>query len=334
MLEYLEYSDSDILERVDEYSLYCHYLGQIYQDPDFEPLIGKKYNSPIRPGDDAPSFNVFERWYNTGHILLNSEFLWKDHGSNLHGPMDIFDLVMFMHHLPSRIHAKWKICGDFNLGEAPSLAGFTNSSLLYHEPKYMEPINIKIKSRNFNARDLMYWNQFGVDEWTLNRFNCTAVDCYWLQDSKQVPLFPKGIGFAYRIFERYQLYFPLQEKKKRFRTNWTDVCIPGFKQLDRSRTDLCIITKSYKDIMCLSARGYNVIAPRGENIMLPAECIQWLQKTYKRTVTLFDNDDKHKAKFYPFEELHIPLDTGVKDPTDYCSRYGIEATDRLLKQLL
>ena len=52
-----------ILERVDEYSLYCYYMG-------YEPIIGKKYHSPLRKGDDDPSFVIFERKYLFWSLLL------------------------------------------------------------------------------------------------------------------------------------------------------------------------------------------------------------------------------------------------------------------------
>jgi hypothetical protein len=320
MDEYLMYSDNDILERVDEYSLYCHYLK-------FEPLIGKKYSSPIRLGDTDPSFAIFERKYGNGC----SEYLWKDQAVGTHGPQDIFDLIMALDNtIPTRIYAMWKVCGDFNLGGAP---GMPDGKLIFKEAQFVEPINIKIVSRQFNKRDLLYWAQFNVVEPILKAYNATALEAYWLVDSQQYPSYPKrNMGYSYRIFDKYQLYFPFADKKKKFRNNWIDSCIPGLSQLQGN--DLCIITKSYKDVMSLRSFGIDAISPRGENIMLPTECIAYLQRRYKRTVTLFDNDDKHKAAFYPFQELHIPIETGQKDPTDYCSAYGPKATKELLNHLL
>lgn len=320
MLEYLEYSDNDILERVDEYSLYCHYLG-------FDPLIGKKYSSPLRLGDNDPSFAIFEKKYSMDST--NSEFLWKDQALPLRGPKDIFDLVVYKFGLDNRLKAYIKVCSDFGLGGATSM---DVESLILKEIQYAEPIEITIKSHDFTRRDLAYWKQYNVSDVLLKHYNTTSIECYWLTKTQQYPSYPKGLGFAYRIFNKYQLYFPFHEKKRKFRNDWVETCIPGLKQL--TGTDTCIITKSYKDVMCLRGFGYDAISPRGENIMLPKECIEYLQKRYKRVVTLFDNDGKHKAEFYPFEEVHIPIETGQKDPTDYCSYYGIDATSRLLKEII
>ena len=68
--------------------------------------------------------------------------------------------------------------------------------------------------------------------------------------------------------------------------------------------------------------------------MLPPECISYLTRRYKRVVTLFDNDGKHKAEFYPFEEKHVPNEFVQKDITDFCAYYGHEKTSQLLKDLL
>jgi len=322
MLEYLEYSSDDILERVDEYSLYCHYLG-------YEIYLGKKYSSPIRFKDDDPSFSIFEHKYCFGTAEPSTEFLWKDHALNLHGPQDIFDLVKILNGYSFRAQAYWKICSDFGLGGAPVIEN--TADLIFKEPKYLEPIDIKVKSRPFNRRDILYWKQFNVTEDILRMFNCTPISCYWLTNTQTVPFYPKGLGFAYRVLDKYQLYFPFQAKKKKFRNNWDDRCVPGLSQLRHK--DICVVKKSFKDVMCMYSFGYDAVSPRGENIMLPDHIIRFIQKRYSKVVTLFDNDGKHKAAHYPFKELHIPIESLTKDPTDYCSKYGPAKTRELLKKL-
>ncbi len=319
MQEYLGYSDNDILERVDEYSLYCHYLG-------FEPIIGQKYSSPIRLGDDNPSFAIFERRYGFNTAIPISEFLWKDHAVATHGPQDVFDLITILCGYTSRIQAYWKVCSDFGIGGAAAMG---SNQILFKEPKYNIPIEIKVKSKSFSSREIRYWKQYNVTEAILKLYNCTSIECYWLTKTQQYPGYPKGLGFAYRIYDKYQLYFPFQEKQKKFRNNWTDVCVPGFQQLQH--TDICIVTKAYKDVMALRGFGYDAISPRGENIMLPVDVIEYIKNRYKTVFTLFDNDGKHKAAQYPFRMCQIPVESNQKDLTDYCAYFGIDATQNLLK---
>lgn len=314
-LETLLYDETDILERVDEYSLYCRYL-------EYQPLIGGKYRSPIRPGDDDPSFGLFERKYGHGP----HEFLWKDQAAGLHG--DVFDLVSRLFRI-DRWHAMQQVCNDAGIG------GFNNgaSSIVQYEPEYTADIDIRIISKQFTPADLNYWKQFNVTPPLLREYNVTSLKQYWLTKDQTYPCYPKGLGFAYRIWDKYQLYFPFAEKRRKFRNNWTDICVPGFLQL-KYKNPLCIVTKAYKDVLCLTSFGYEAVAPKGENILLPELCIKHLQKKYSRVVTLFDNDGKHKAAEYPFEELHVPIGSGEKDPTDYCDHYGPERTAEMLSLIL
>jgi hypothetical protein len=135
--------------------------------------------------------------------------------------------------------------------------------------------------------------------------------------------------YAYRIFDKYQLYKP---KPKEFYMDWTESCVPGFSQLER--TDLLVITKAMKDIMFFKSLGYDAIAPRAENMIPDPMLIQWIQKRYNRVITFFDNDGKTSPHLYPFQSVTIPLGTETKDPTDHCARYGVESTAELIKDLL
>src|SRR6266436_4358514 len=160
-------SDESILERVSEYSLYCHYLG-------FEPLLRTKYRSRIRTGnsDEFPSFSIFESHY------AHREYMWKDSGGQgLSG--DIFQLVkklMGYNGQESYQQVLAKIDFDFQLGfgsKEPPKQKIVN----YIAPIAI-PSEIRIKSRAFNQVELDYWLQFGVDTELLERFNTKAVELY------------------------------------------------------------------------------------------------------------------------------------------------------------
>ena len=314
-LDSLLYDETDILERVDEYTLYCRYLK-------YEPIIGGKYRSPIRPNDEDPSFGIYERKYGHGA----NEFLWKDQAAGVHG--DIFDLVSRIYMVP-RARAMLQVCNDANIGGIQ----VGEPKLVEYEARYTSDIHIKVVSKKFGYKELEYWKQYNVGVSLLKLYNVTPIQSYWLTAEQTYPSLPKGLAFAYRIWDKYQLYFPKAEKAKKFRNNWTDICVPGFLQL-RYDQPLCIITKAYKDVLCLRALGYEAVAPKSETTMLPKQCITHLQGRYSRVVTLFDNDGKHKAGEYPFEELHVPLASGTKDVTDYCAEYGSRGTEEMLSTIL
>lgn len=316
MLELDMLDEQEILENVDEYSLYCFYL-------EFEPVIGSVYNSRLRTVDDKPSFGIYERKYGGDRV---NEFMWKDQALPCNPNYgDIFDLVRVLYQLETRLEAMIKIATDFGL-----LAGTT--PLVKHlvvTPVRKELCRIRIKSRQFNFKDFQYWGKYNITEDILNHYNVKAVDYYFMYESDTYPRSPRGLMYAYRIFDRYQLYQP---NPKSFLMDWTDACIPGFNQL--IKTDLLVITKAYKDVMFFRSLGYDAIAPRAENMIPDPLLIEWVKQRYEKVVTFFDNDGKTSPHLYPFNTVVIPETTGTKDPTDYCAKYGVDAARQLIQQLL
>jgi len=327
-MDYLSFNETDILERVDEYTLYCHYLG-------FEVVIGAKYTCPDgirlsnnKPLDNNPSFGIFER--KTGGNMPH-EFLWKDQTYGYVG--DIFDLVQRTNGLPSRRDAIQLIAAEFGFGG--EFRGRT-AIIGQRQRKYLDPIKISIKSKPWTTRDLLYWDRGNIDQKILLNYYTYVLQCYWLTEGQVAPDVPRSMSFAYRIYDRYQLYFPyIKDRAYRFRSDWTEACVPGWHQLSKGILDLVIITKSMKDVMCLRSFGYEAIAVRSENTLLPIECIAALKKRAKRILVLFDNDGKHKGDEYEFEKIFVPklVDTD-KDPFDFCDNHGEEQSRKMLKSII
>lgn len=326
-MEYLLFSEQDILERVDEYALYCHYLK-------FQPVIGGKTAAPdglrLAMGlkhDNSPSFGIYTRKYGPGF----HEFLWKDQAAGIHG--DVFDLVKTMYRYRDRHDALLKVMADFGLGGTAPASDVADLTVI-PERKYSEPVDLSVKSRPFTLRDLLYWKQFHITQELLQYYNVTAIGCYWITLKQTAPDYPRGIGFAYRIWDKYQFYFPYAEKRFRFRHDWAEAYIPGHCQLQYDQPML-IITKSYKDVMCLRSFGYEAVAPRGESVVLPQLAINYYKKRYSKILVLFDNDMKHKGDAYEFPKVYIPrtLRADDKDASDFCSHHGYEPTAEMLSQL-
>lgn len=312
--------DADgILERVDEYSLYCFYLG-------FAPELDMSYRSPLRDDDLNPSWDLYVSRY-----AKRREFMWKDKGAGgSHG--DIFRLVQLLYGYRNRYQVLVRIKSDFGLG--PSIP--QTERKVYHSdyrPTPRQGVDIRVKSRPFNRLDLTYWNRGNIGREILDMYNVTAIGCYWKYVDQQAPQKSKDPAYAYRVMGKYQLYFPYEKHENKFRTDMTDRELAGFQQL-RYDSPLLVITKSVKDIMCLRSFGYESVSPRGESTMVPDEFLRHFEDRYEHIVTLFDNDGKHKAGKYSYPELHIPLSSGEKDPYDFCKHYGPQATAVLLQQLL
>jgi len=312
------YGEEGVLERVDEFTLYCHYLG-------FEPQHGAMYTSPLREDDDKPSFGVY-----TSRFRKDVEYMWKDAGRGLHG--DIFDLVKSLYGLDNRRQALLKIKQDFGL--APG--SIVTSKVRLYVPKPKVNFKIRIKSRAFHSRDLDYWKQFNVDLPLLHAYNVTAIGMYWMLADQESPGFPRTPGYAYRIWDRYKLYFPFERREFKFRNDFDERHLEGFCQLQHN-SNLLIITKALKDVMTLRSVGYEAVSARGESTMVPPEFMELFKQRYAHILVLMDNDGKHKGLEYtrqygiPF--VQVPPELGHKDISDFCKGEGAEATDQLLKTL-
>lgn len=315
-------TEEDILERVDEYSLFCFYLG-------YEPIPHRgRYRSPIRTTDDNPSFGIF---YTKKNPLR--EFLWKDHATGDVG--DIFRLVQLMFQYSTKELARQRILFDVGLSSQDGIN--MGSRLLYHEvPEYQET-KISIQSRPFSFPELKYWQEINICQPTLDKYLIKAVKLFWLYEAQEAPFFGKQFSFAYEIQDRYKLYNPFEKREYKFRHNMSDQQIEGLLQLEY-QSPLLVITKSLKDVAFLSTLGYESISPRSENTPILPEILRALESRYKRLVTLFDNDGRHRADFFPYDELHIPSSVGYKDPTDVARYKGVsvakEIVDNLLKPYL
>lgn len=322
--EYLLFAEKEILERVDEYALYSHYLGEHF-------LIGGTYHSPIRRmrgmNDDVkPSFGIYSRKHGTGV----HEFMWKDGALGIYG--DIFDLVKILFEFPTRKKAMFKVMADFGIG-GTSDGQIVTVDFKKVNRRYAPMTDIAVASKPFTHRDITFWNRFNINDRILDRYHVRAMKYFWTFKEQKAPYFPKGLAYSYRINNKYQLYFPGGTYDYKFLTSMDETCILGYEQLNYN-TDLCIITKSLKDIMCICSFGYEAVAPRSENILLPPEFIAYLKRKYKRILVLFDNDMKHNGDLYEFEKIYIPKITDKdKDTSDFCDNHGPDECAQMLHQI-
>ncbi|MGL1311253.1 hypothetical protein ACSTKO_24905, partial [Vibrio parahaemolyticus] len=78
----------------------------------------------------------------------------------------------------------------------------------------------------------------------------------------------------------------LKEKNRKFRQDLQETYVHGIEQLTY-QSDLLIITKSRKDVMCLRSFGYDAVSPRSENTPMPENFFTWADTHYKRKLVLF-----------------------------------------------
>lgn len=308
-------SEENILSYVDEYTLYCFYL-------EFEPDIKLNYLSPLRPDDQYPSFGIYPS------KKLNREYFWKDSGGKGDSG-EIFKLIKLLYSYSSTQQVIDRIKCDFNLGGIPD----GKEKIIHNTAVIRSDADIRVVSKAFNFMHIAWWQQWNINLAILEKFRVSAINYYWMTAEQKAPIFPGVHSYVYRIRNNYMLYFPNAERNKKFRNDLKQFDVLGWEQLTFT-TDTLIITKSYKDVMCLYSYGYEAVSPRSENIPMPDGFFSWAESKYKNILVLFDNDMKHRGEWYPYKKVYVPIESGSKDTSDFTRDFGPILTSQMLKTIL
>lgn len=320
-----------LLETIDEYTLYCHYLG-------CKPELGETILSPIRV-EQNPSFQIFESKKSS---LV--EYMWKDHGSNQSG--DLFCLVQYMYGYSSKREGLLHIAAEFGIGlggnELQSLEKHCRSTLpTLPKPLKCSEIEIRILARNWLRSDLDYWSRQGISLKTLDYYRVSPVKYYWMVVNQQSPSTAPSGTYAYRVNSGtkilYKLYQPASKEYK-FRTNYDVGVIEGYDQL-RKTAPLLIFAKSTKDAMWFRENmGLDAVAGRSESSRLSQEQIAHLYTRFPTIVSFMDPDSAGILAAAYYEQFGIPSILlpvpGPKDITDYTAAYGLNKAKEITSKLL
>jgi hypothetical protein len=193
---------------------------------------------------------------------------------------------------------------------------------------------IRLNFRNFIQKDLEYWSQYGISLDTLNKFNIKACkEVYIVKDNEMRNCnLKEEMCFAYLFPDNsVKVYFPERESY-RFISNsrW----VQGIEFINNPK--VLVITKSLKDVMCLSLFNIQAVAMQGESILPPAELVNKYNCVY-----LADNDAPGKrAAVLIRKKYNIPIvlfpkeyrEMGIKDFSDAYKILGQEKLKNILNK--
>jgi len=282
---------SDIVQKLSDYDIYAYYMGKFQ--------VGKLYNSPLRSTDKVPSFAVFPS--------RTRDLLFKDHGSG-----DTGNAITFCRMMSG---AKTKEDLEKELLKILRSTDTTTSAkrtIQYHTNKY----EIGIVRQPFGEVDSKYWAQYGISEETLRFYNVFSIKYYLLNKTVRAVYKDDCPMYAYKINDHFKIYRPYAPKQTKWRTNLTEDDVQGYEQLLKDlfdnvnvcHRDLLIITKSLKDVMVLREMGYYAVSPSSETTFLTEQKWNWLRKSFKHIVMLYDRDK-----------------TGVQKSREFSRKYGVYA---------
>lgn len=216
------------------------------------------------------------------------------------------------------------------------LKGRSSSSIVQIDrpKKDKEYKDIKVKIQPFTSTDIEYLKSFGITSELCKFYNVYSIKHYWVNGDLKYAYNSYNPCIGYYFNGRWKIYH-YKSKDFRFVSNTSHTDLQGYDQLDWVG-ELCVITKSMKDLMLYRRFDVNAVAPHGETVSEWIDKIPILQNRFKKVVINFDNDNagiKATNKIletYNLDVVYIPYE---KDLSDYYKRFGLDQTKLLITQL-
>jgi 5S rRNA maturation endonuclease (ribonuclease M5) len=308
----------DLLDKVDDYSIYTYYLGKIE--------IGKLINSPLRSTDKIPSFAIFRS--------RKGDLLFKDHGTGESG--NAIKFIKLYRGIQTREELErelLKIVRNYNPNKTIQT---TTSTKVVGSGM----VNIGIVRQPFTEVDKRFWKQFHISLDTLKKFNVFSIK-YFLSNSIVRGVYREDNPmYAFKVNNKFKIYRPLASKFTKWRTNLTNEDVQGLSELPKEGGDLLIITKSLKDVMCLYEMGIYAISPSSETTFITDDLLKSLRHKWKRIIILYDRDktgmlkSREYSKKYKLEPIFINKQFCAKDVSDAVKLNGFEKVKNWLTKTL
>jgi len=253
-----------ILSKVTEYDIYAKYIGQ--------SKVRMIYNSPFRK-DKNPSFGIF-------YSKRTKQLLFKDHGTGECG-----NVIKFV-----QLYTGKTNYNDI-LQDIVNKLNITNDTVLDSSKQYIPSTEtvIGVVRQKMTETDINYWSQFNISTKTLKKYNVDSIKYYLCNGIVKGIYKPENPMFAYKVYNNFKIYRPLGDKYTKWRNNLTEYDVQGYEQLPK-KGDICIITKSLKDVMCLYEMGIPAISPSSESTWIPQTVLDDILKRFKRVLICFDRD--------------------------------------------
>ena len=253
-----------ILSKVTEYDIYAHYLGQF--------KVGMIYQSPFRK-DKNPSFGIF-------YSKRTKQLLFKDHGTGECG-----NVIKFV-----QLYTGKTNYNDI-LQDIVAKLNITPETRLDSSKQYIPSTEtvIGVVRQEFTDTDIKYWGQFNISTKTLKKFNVNSIKYYLCNGVVKGIYKPENPMYAYKVYNNFKVYRPLSDKYTKWRNNLTEYDVQGYDQLPK-KGEICIITKSLKDVMCLYEMGIPAVSPSSESTFIPESVLVDLKKRFKKIIIIFDRD--------------------------------------------
>lgn len=304
---------SNIRSLVDDYSIISYYLGT-------ELELSTRYSSPLREGDENPSFSIFYG-YGGGD---ESRLFFKDQSTGAYG--DVFDFLQLVFKTDTMQIVLNQVNSDLGLNLGSGTAPKLTPTIIKDKPLIKERAKIKIFDQAPTKAYMDYWwNKYEIVQKYTDLYHTRCLSgVKYVYGDKEVIFNAKTLTISYEIGEFYKIYCPFESKEYKFRNNYPNNYVEGHMQIDWSRNDLLVITKATKE--CILFRNHwniQAVSGKSETTMIPPHIMEIYRNHFKRIILWLDPDEAgvrstiKYCEMYPFLEVAVlPERLPEKDPTD------------------
>lgn len=312
----IDLTAENILKLVSDFDIFRYFM------PNTNWKINEATNSPFRK-DVNPSFLIGNR---NGYLSFVD---FAD--SNKHG--DAFEFVKQLHGCTYdealRIVDKEMGLGISDMSNVGEYKKIVSTYKQPEEDKEKHTVMIQVITKKFTKEDLNYWGEYYIDVQDLRDNHVYSIEKVFL-NRKRFPTKDNELKFSYLFGDKWKIYFPKREKKKKWLCNVPLTTSWGLKNLDKDHNS--IIAKSLKDYMVCRKVYPHITGIQNESISACSyEFVQSLKDNSKTIFYSGDSDSAGKSASYMitnafgFKHINPPdrLLPDIKDMSDWARVEGL-----------
>lgn len=330
----------EILERTDRgLHIFNFYMP-------FEFKLKKNFRNPLYD-DSKPSCNIYfdsrsncYKMHDFGNVEFSGDCFW------FAATINHLDVKRNFPEVLQRINDD--LCLNI---EQPSLKYKQPkiSTLKQTQPftiKEQEPIlPFKTIEKSFSEQELSFWKEYGISQKELNRYKVKSLTSYKSKNSEGAPFQLETSRtepiFAYFGNGYVKLYRPYSKMRFLYGGQMPEIYCFGLEQLPQ-RGDVVFITGGEKDVLCLSAHGFNAVCFNSETASIGNEMIEMLARRFRHVIFLYDMDETGKREStrqcetfsaYKTIRMELPL-SGTKQEKDISDYFRMGNTADDFKKLI
>jgi hypothetical protein len=202
-------------------------------------------------------------------------------------------------------------------------------------------------SRNWEIRDYVFWNQFGITKPILDKYNVQPVAYLHVGIDKNI-VKPSFHTYCYNEMKdninSFKIYQPNNIEYK-WLNNHNESVWQGWTQLPE-KGDTLIITKSLKDVMSIvSVTGIPSVSLQAEGIKPKYSVIEELTERFETIFVLYDNDydkstnwgrefGRELSSAHGFCQIEIEETYKSKDFSELVMHHGEKLSRKYLEELI